>query len=69
MNTCIYIRKMSKAVYWSDVKECMEKNAGICLIMIRYAKKITGNGRKRCLRNGIFNGTNPGKNDGSSGVS
>ena len=43
-----------EAVYWIDVKECIEK----CRYLLNNDKmrqEIAENGRRRCLRNGIFN--------------
>ncbi|MGA9754609.1 MAG: glycosyltransferase [Desulfobaccales bacterium] len=49
-----------EAVYWSDVKECIEK----CQYLLNNDKirqEIAENGRRRCLRNGIFNERNLAK--------
>ena len=46
-----------EAVYWSDVKECIDK----CQKLLNDDKmrtEIAENGRKRCLRNGVFNENN-----------
>jgi spore maturation protein CgeB len=57
-----------EAVYWGDVQECIEK----CRYLLNNAKmrqEIAENGRRRCLRNGIFNEPNLAKMLEAAGAS
>jgi len=49
-----------EAVYWGDVRECIDKCRSL-LSNDKLRAEIAANGRRRCLRNGIFNEPNLNK--------